>query len=484
MSANTKHVLYALVCTLNGQSFIPTGSMNEPRFSHAATLLNDGKVLVTGGLGASNSSKTAELYDPQSRSWTYTKGTMIAARQSHNAVKMLDGRVLIFGGHVHAPFTPVLVAEIYDPNTETFAATGSMSHLHLEQPAVLLDDGRVMLVGASVGFFGSRPSEIYDPGTGTWSSSVPLIPVGVSQNTGTKLPSGRILVLGGGDGYTGTTYPFAQSYSPASNTVAPMANLIGSRQDHSATLLPSGKLLVAGGTNSSFSLDTAEVYDPTVLPNGQSISTSPMSERRRGLRAALIPSGEVLVMGGMQGAPGGPLVSVSATAELWSPTTGQWAPAGQMSISRMAHTATTLQDGSVLVAGGGPQFDRASTSADLWGAAIPVIVDIKPGSYPNSINLGSGGTVPVAILSTATFDARTVDPPTITVASAPVRLKGQGTSMSSIEDVNADGLPDLVVHVTTSALQLAETETTALVEGKTYSGQRIRGTDTVRVVAN
>ena len=113
---------------------------------------------------------------------------------------------------------------------------------------------------------------------------------------------------------------------------------------------------------------------------------------------------------------------------------------------------------------------------------ITVAIDIKPGSYPNTINLGSGGTVPVAIFSATDFDARTIDPKTVSLASAPVKLKGQGTPMSSFEDINKDGLLDLVVHVSTQALQLTETDTEAVLEGKTFDGRLIRGRDTVRVV--
>jgi len=113
---------------------------------------------------------------------------------------------------------------------------------------------------------------------------------------------------------------------------------------------------------------------------------------------------------------------------------------------------------------------------------IPVQIDIKPGSFPNSINLGSQGAVPVAILSTPTFDAREVDPLSITLASAAVALKGKGTPMASFQHVNQDGLLDLVVHVDTQALQLTVGDTVAILEGQTFDGRRIRGSDTVRVV--
>ena len=115
-------------------------------------------------------------------------------------------------------------------------------------------------------------------------------------------------------------------------------------------------------------------------------------------------------------------------------------------------------------------------------AVQTVQIDIKPGTFPNSINLGSNGTVLVAILSTSDFDATTVDPLTITLAGAHVRVKGKGTPMASSEDVNGDGLLDLVVHVSTEALVLTDTDTQANLEGRTFGGLHIKGTDSVRVV--
>jgi hypothetical protein len=113
---------------------------------------------------------------------------------------------------------------------------------------------------------------------------------------------------------------------------------------------------------------------------------------------------------------------------------------------------------------------------------IQVQIDIKPGSFPNSISLRSGGTVPVAIFSTGSFDARSVDPASVTLASASVALKGKGTPMASFEDVNGDGLPDLVVQVSTDALQLSAGDSVAILEGRTFDGKRIRGSDSVRIV--
>lgn len=137
-------------------------------------------------------------------------------------------------------------------------------------------------------------------------------------------------------------------------------------------------------------------------------------------------------------------------------------------------------------------FNRALSSAEIQGIynagsagkckCAAVQIDIKPGSFPNSINLGSNGSVPVAIFSSASFDATTVDPTTVTLASASVRLRGNGTPMASFQDVNGDGLLDLVVQVSTQALQLSETDTDATLEGRTIDGGCIKGVDSIRVV--
>jgi hypothetical protein len=107
--------------------------------------------------------------------------------------------------------------------------------------------------------------------------------------------------------------------------------------------------------------------------------------------------------------------------------------------------------------------------------AIQVAVDIKPGSDPNSINLGSRGVVPVAVLTTADFDAASVDPDTVVFAGAsPLRW--------AWEDVDDDGDLDLLFHFKTQELSLSESSTEATLTGQTFGNMPLQGTDGVNIV--
>lgn len=133
------------------------------------------------------------------------------------------------------------------------------------------------------------------------------------------------------------------------------------------------------------------------------------------------------------------------------------------------------------------QVDFNTAQADFRMEAITtseviVTIDIKPSSDDNSVNIGSNGVVPVAILSEPGFDATTVDPTTVSLAGADVRLKGKGTPMYALIDVNADGLLDIEVKVSTEALELSDGDTEATLTAQTYDGTVVVGSDSIRVV--
>jgi hypothetical protein len=114
--------------------------------------------------------------------------------------------------------------------------------------------------------------------------------------------------------------------------------------------------------------------------------------------------------------------------------------------------------------------------------AVPI--DIKPGSDPNAIKLADNGSIPVAILSSPTFDASTVDPATLRLDSAGVRVVGGKNAklQTSLEDVNGDGLPDLVIHFDRGEFEPVAGASTATVTGNLFDGTLIEGSDSIELV--
>ncbi len=159
-------ILIGLAVTdVKAQVFVPTGLMTRARIGHSATLLQDGRVLIVGGCdftGCREPSASAEIYDPDSETFTKT-GLMTFPRVNHSAVLLLDGRVLIVGGCRAACSTSS--AELYDPATGTFSRTGDMSVGHDFTAAVLLRNGKVLVVGYLM-------AQLFDPVSGTF------VPVG------------------------------------------------------------------------------------------------------------------------------------------------------------------------------------------------------------------------------------------------------------------------------------------------------------------
>jgi len=130
---------------------------------------------------------------------------------------------------------------------------------------------------------------------------------------------------------------------------------------------------------------------------------------------------------------------------------------------------------------GSPDIEGTITATAVAADAITVEIDIKPGSYPNVVNLGSNGVLPIAILSSKTFDATTVDPATVTLKGSDVAVRGKSeNALAHEEDVNGDGLLDLVCKVETENLYPGAGY--AILTGSTYGDQAIVGQDEIIIV--
>ena len=199
-------------------TFTRTGDMTAARSFHTATLLPNGKVVVSGGSKDSRSSlASAELYDPRSETFRPT-GDMATGRRGHTSTLLPDGRVLIGGGY-SGPATVTASAELFDPSSGTFTATGAMDTGRVGHTAIVLSNGKVLVVGGygASGYPNVAAPELYDPVTGIFTAAGPYVGRGGCDfcAPATLLADGRVLFPG--------QYP-AQLYDAVSNSFRPGGN--------------------------------------------------------------------------------------------------------------------------------------------------------------------------------------------------------------------------------------------------------------------
>jgi hypothetical protein len=285
-------------------TFSSTGNPTFDQSGPTTTLLQDGRVLVAGGFDdqALNQTVTlAEIYDPVTGTFSPT-GSMLVSRYSHAATLLTNGQVLISGGLTGQAFghnTPLTESELYNPATGNFTATGSMVDARAGHTAILLNNGKVLLVG-NCQPFGCNSAELYDPISGAFSLTGSMSAFSRSLNTATLLTTGSVLVTGGCCDINGGTLASAEIYDPNTDDFTPVAsNMTDFRQFHAAVLLRNGQVLITGGGN--------------------------------------------FRLGGQR---------YLGSAELFDPITSTFTPTRAMNVRRVAHIMTALQDRTVLVTGG------------------------------------------------------------------------------------------------------------------------------------
>jgi hypothetical protein len=325
--------------------------MIDATYARTATLMGDGKVLVTGGIGTSDEAlAAAELYDPVGGSWSAT-GSMVEARAAHSATLLLDGRVLVVGGARDSNNSEALpFVELYDPVRGTWTATGNLAVARSSHTATRLSDGTVLVTGGGDGGNAMVSAELYNPGDGTWTSTGNMAD-SRTFHTATLLADGDVLVAGGASS-SNDALASVERYDAGTGLWTATGNLIETRATHTATLLPNSTVLVVsgiGGIGGSGRLAVAELYNPD---SGSWSATGNLIEARGIHTATLLPNGIVLVVGGSGIRSSGLNLDVLASAELYDPGSGTWVTTGEMLVSRVFHTATLLANGRVLVAGG------------------------------------------------------------------------------------------------------------------------------------
>lgn len=369
--------------------FTPAGSLHDPRAEHFAVLLQDGTVLIGSGRGplfpgsfsSTESWNTTERWSAGRKAFDYsaelgTTSDVVSGgltRVNQTAVLLPDGRVLVIPAGCFCSPPPRLHAELWSESdgaakVRTFDAFESV---RTGQSATLLADGRILVAGGSTqvadkGSVGT--AEIWDPVAAT------ITPTGSMRfdrmnHAATLLRDGRVLVVGGVSAAPGPgdRRPVlrAEIWDPASGVFSVVPGLQGIegvvesitnyRSDGALRLvtLSDGRVLILDGS-------TARTWIPTsgVLNGGGAFL-----EPRSGYAATLLPTGQVLVVGGKAGE------QALASAEVWDPDSSTFGPAGSLDTARVAPTATLLLDGRVLVVGGLPGVPGpVPGNAELWEA--------------------------------------------------------------------------------------------------------------------
>jgi hypothetical protein len=363
--------LAAQAATTGSGTFAYTGSLNVARYNHTATLLPNGEVLVTGGIGVNGayaSLASAELYDPKQGKWALT-GSMTAGRTSFTATLLKNGEVLVAGGSDYE-ISCYATAELYNPSTGKWTLTGSMTQPRCLQSATLLPNGEVLVSGGVNSIYSTNTAtvsgaEIYNPETGTWKATGSLH-VSRAQAATLLLNDGEVLTAGGynntGNNNPNTYLTSAELYDPSTQVWTTTASMsVGTTLPSPPALLTNGDTLIA---------NDAQFYTPG---SGTWSATGPLPTiAQPPTKAVVLNNGNVLATG-CQCKTTNPNYACgfgpTRVADLYSFSGNSWSQTGSMNYARFYHTMTVLSSGEVLVAGG---FYRSpmNTTAVLSSAEL------------------------------------------------------------------------------------------------------------------
>ncbi len=367
---------------------IVTPELAFPRFGHKAFLLDDGRVFVTDGLARTayndpnldTQIAIAQSYDFETGLWALEDPASELLKQlqerwtiHHSSVKLSDGRILRHRLQMDESWTEfVNEIDVFDHSLNSWTPLPKPPTQRIQPDMVLLDDGRVLVVGgqdivpsspqeAILPFVGT--TEIFNPETGEWLQAATMDQP-VFRQTAVLLSDGRVLVVGGTLLTDGTQATRAEIYDPATDTWTPTEDMGVERGRPNAVLLSDGRVLVTGDRLLDIQTLTgkAEVYDPVA---GTWTPTKDLSKPRVDHSLTLLPDGRVLAAGGAH--PLNIHQGDYTSTVIFDPSTNSWSPGPELSEPRSHHSATLLPDGRVLLVGGIRQEKerRLSTSMEF-----------------------------------------------------------------------------------------------------------------------
>ena len=374
-------------------NWTPAAPMNIARSFSAFTTLNNGSLLVAGGFGGAAPTpiiSSAELYNPNTNKWTMI-APMNEGRAGALAVTLNNGTVLVTGG-LGSGNSILTGCELYNPVTNTWRMTGSMVQPRYDHQIVLLNDGRVFVVGGDFGGTENNVTETYNPATGSWTTDAHQ-PLSRADMIAVKLPNGNVLVAGGHTSKVETL--LSEIYNPVANNWTETGPLNTPHGDAGGVLLDSKSVLVAGGYTTYNDADKTIQYlytSETFNITGNSWTMTGLMNYPRGeigLNIVRLGNGQVLVPGGNYQPEKG-----QSTTELYNPVNGTWAVAGTMSVPHgEGAMSTLLATGKALAFGGLLPHTCTYCGSGVTGNDLPTTVaDLYTPSASTTSSSGSTGS--------------------------------------------------------------------------------------------
>jgi N-acetylneuraminic acid mutarotase len=352
-----------------------TGAMTTSHWGDVAWRRPDSKVMVAGGCALTGCPSSfvqtscgqvlanTDLWDPDSGTWT-SAAPMLTARTTFAGVPLPSGDMIVAGGCAETNCTQMNdagfceaqlctqttnLAERYSFAQGLWVAAGTLSSPRFASMGVPIGNGNALVAGGCDVGGCTASTEQWSAAANTWSEQAPL-PVPRGFGTATVLADGRVLVVGGcADPACATVLGDATVYDPVANTWTAAGSMSSQRAGHSATLLNDGNVLVAGGCADAACmtvLASAEIW--TESGGGSQFAVAPsMAAARHHHTATLLNNGEVLMAGGAN-----PTGASIPTAEVYLPLAQEWIGTSAMYMARAFHVGVKLTDGRVLVTGG------------------------------------------------------------------------------------------------------------------------------------